>query len=226
MLICKKIFVNTCGAICLFFGANLANSQVIAIPNPGFEESDGAGWAKGWERLQHAGEPAYRFTLDEVKPFSGKFAGKIEQIAPQVFGLFKQRVNARAYAGKRVSIRVQAKAQGVGEGGGGLYVRIDGISDTILASDFDSGKTQGTHGWKPFRAVVEIPANAVLLEFGIMLQDNGTMWADDFTLELTTDPITKKPEEVKPDAITFDSIYKNRSDDENRMGGKVRTQKP
>jgi hypothetical protein len=226
MRTCKKFLINTCGAVWLAFGANLALSQPIAIPNPGFEQSDGAGWAKGWDRLQHAGELAYRFTLDEVKPFSGKFSGKIEQIAPQVFGLFKQRVDARAFAGKRVSIRAQAKAQDVGEGGGGLYVRVDGISDSILGSDFDSGKTQGSHGWKPFRAVVEIPANAVLLEFGIMLQDKGTIWADEFAVELTNDPITKKPFQAKPDAITFDSINKDRSDDENRMGGKIRHQKP
>jgi hypothetical protein len=226
MQICKRFFFNTCGAICLVFGANLANSQPIAIPNAGFEQSDGAGWAKGWDRLQHAGEPAYRFTLDEVKPFAGKFAGKIEQIAPQIFGLFKQRVDVRSYVGKRVSIRAQAKAQAVGEGGGGLYVRIDGNGDAILGSDFESGKTQGTHEWKPFRAVVEIPANAVLLEFGIMLQDKGTIWADEFMVEITNDPITKKPVEIKPDAITFDNIYKNRVDDDERRGGKVRQQKP
>jgi hypothetical protein len=226
MQICKQFLVNTCGAICLIFGANLANSQVIAIPNAGFEQSDGVGWAKGWDRLQHAGEPAYRFTLDEVKPFSGKLSGKIEQISPQIFGLFKQRVDVRSYAGKRLSIRAQAKAQGVGEGGGGLYVRIDGSSDSILDSDFESGKTNGTHEWKPFRAVVQIPANAVLLEFGIMLQDKGAIWADEFVVEITTDPVTKKPVEVKPDAITFDSIYKNRVDDDDRRGGKIRTQKP
>ncbi len=217
---------NTCGVICLFFCVNLANSQVLPVTNAGFEQSDGAGWAKGWERLQHAGELAYRFTLDETKPFSGKVSGKIEQIAPQIFGLFKQRLDAKALAGKRVSIRAQAKAQGVGEGGGGLYVRIDGAGDAILGNDFDSGKTQGSHDWKPFRAVVEIPANAVLLEFGIMLQDKGTMWADDFVVEVTNDPITKKPVEVKPDAITFDNIYKNRVNDDDRRGGKVRSQKP
>jgi hypothetical protein len=215
---------HTCGAVLALF-SNILFAQAIPIPNADFEQSDGAGWAKGWDRLQHAGEIAYKFALDENKPYSGKFSGKIEQIAPQVFGLFKQRVDARPYVGKRVSIRVQARARAVGVGGGGLYVRIDGTGDTILSNDFDSGKTTGTHDWKPFRAVVEIPANAVVLEFGIMLQDNGAMWADEFALAVTTDPITLKPITAKPDAISFDNMYKDRVDEDERRG-KVRQQKP
>ena len=225
MRTCNQFIAKTCCGIAALFSSALL-AQKIAVPNANFEESDGAGWAKNWSQLQHAGETSYRFTLDDVKPFSGKYSGKIEQIAPQIFGLFKQRLDARPYVGKRVSIRAQAKAQGVGENGGGLYVRIDGPSDAILGNDFESGNTRGSHDWKPFRAVVEIPPGAVLLEFGIMLQDKGAMWADEFVVEVTTDPITRKPPVVKPDAITFDSIYKNPPEEDVRRGGKVLEKKP
>ncbi len=221
-----KIFAFCCSsAIAALFAGQLA-AQPLPIQNANFELSDGKGWAKDWERLQHAGEPAYRFTLDENKPFSGRYSGKIEQIAPQVFGLFKQRVDVRAHVGKRVSVRVNAKAQKVGDGGGGLYTRVDGAGDVILGNDFESGVTRGTHDWKALRAVVEIPTHAVLLEFGIMLQDGGTIWADEFLVELTTDPVTKKPLVVNPDAITFDSIYKNQAEEEERRRGKSLPKKP
>ena len=132
----------------------------------------------------------------------------------------------RAYVGKRVSVRVNAKAQKVGEGGGGLYTRIDGSGDVILGNDFESGVTRGSHDWKALRAVVEIPPNAMILEFGIMLQDGGAIWADDFLVELTTDPVTKIPPVIKPDAITFDSIYKNGAEEEERRRGKSLPKKP
>jgi hypothetical protein len=215
---------HTCGAVLALF-SNILFAQAIPIPNADFEQSDGAGWAKGWDRLQHAGEIAYRFTLDGNKPFSGKASGKIERTAPQVFGLFKQRIDARRYAGKRVSVSVYAKAQDVGEGGGGLYVRVDGSGESILKTDASSGTTAGSHDWKPFRVVVEIPTNAVTLEFGIMLQDAGAIWADEFALAVTTDPITLKSTDLKPDDITFDSVDKNRTNRQEHRG-KVRQQKP
>ncbi len=193
---------STFGAV--FFGllCSATLAQPLAIVNPGFEDKDPKEWTAGWTTLQHAGEIAYRFKADAVDPHRGKLSGQIEQYAPQAFGLFKQRIDVRRYIGKRVKVAAYLKSQDVKAGGGGVYVRIDGASDAILGHDFRSGATQGTHGWKPFRTVVEIPAGARWLEFGVMLQDLGILWADEFEVSETTEAVSAAP--LKPIGPTFD----------------------
>ncbi len=225
MRIFNRMEVRTCGAVFWFLSA-FVHAQVIPIPNAGFEQNGGVNWPTEWTQLQHAGESAYRYTLDTAKPFAGKTSGKIEQIAPQVFGLFKQRIDVRAYAGKRISIRAHGRAEGIGPAGGGLYVRVDGPGDTILGNDFDSGIMHGTQPWKPLRAVVEIPLGAIAMEFGMLLQDKGAVWGDDFALEVTTDPITLKPTTSNKNELTFDSLYKDRVDEGERRRGKAIPKKP
>jgi hypothetical protein len=194
-----------------------AAAQRVAIENPGFED----GTSK-WFLIQHAGEAAYRFTVDSEKPFAGKGSAKLEQYAPQAFGLFKQRINARPYVGKRLKLTAKMRAKDVKESGGVLYVRIDGPGDAILSYDFTSGRTNGTHDWKPFVTVVEIPAGAVEFEFGMMLDNFGTLWGDDFAIEVTTDAITNKPIEQTPDALTFENV-KPQTQDERRPRRKLQT---
>jgi hypothetical protein len=202
----KKALWNTCGAIGFFFAPQVfLSAQTIPITNAGFEESDGNNWAAGWTTIQHAGEVAYRFTLDSIRPFSGQSSARIEQFAQQEFGLFKQVIDARPLAGKRMKLSAQLRADKIQAGGAGLYLRVDGPGDVILGNDFTSGATAGTHGWKPFRAVIDIPAEAVRLEIGVMMQAFGVIWVDDIALATTTEPITKPAPVIAPSTITFDS---------------------
>jgi hypothetical protein len=60
---------------------------------------------------------------------------------------------------------------------------------------------------------MDVPANAHALEYGVMLQDLGTVWADSFALSITDEPITAKPLPDAPDTLTFDNL-RPRADEE------------
>jgi hypothetical protein len=208
MRTCKRFFVNTCGAVLALSAGILsafASAQSLPILNADFEQTDSKGWVEHWTTGQHAGQIAYRFAQDKEFVHFGKASARIEQIAPQVFGTFSQRIDVRALAGKRVRLSAMVRAKNIGDGSGGLFARVDGASDTILAHDFTSGATKGTHDWKNATLVIAIPAGAQFLEFGAMLQDFGTLWLDALSAAVTADGVTKNAVAAAPtNALSFE----------------------
>jgi hypothetical protein len=167
-------------------------AQSSGLVNADFENCSDKGWAVGWVQVQHAGDRVYRYSCDPKGAFAGKYSARLEQVGPQEFGMFVQRVDAKPYLGKRVALEAQIRALNIESDGGGIFLRIDGPSDRILRADSNSGRTHGTHGWQKKRVVIEVDPQAVVIEIGVMIEAIGTIWADNLILSETSDSETKR----------------------------------
>jgi len=106
-------------------------------------------------------------------------------------------VSAADWQGKRVQVSAWLKTQNIRHCAQ-MSVMVWGPNNLILTSNMDGGrlKISGSQDWKRISSVLDVPADATRIEFGIKLWGGGQIWLDSFaiapvpeTVPLTNDAI-------------------------------------
>ncbi len=110
-----------------------------------------------------------------------------------------QTTSADTYAGKRVRLSGWMKTQEANEGGGHLWLRIDGQErGQMLGFDnMDNRPVKGTADWQEASIVLDVPKDARALAYGFFVQGGGKMWVNG-----------QRIEEVGPDVPTTNMLNK------------------
>lgn len=100
------------------------------------------------------------------------------------FGTMMQTIQANDYRGHRVILTASVQAVDV-EGWSGLWMRIDAAEGDPRTLGFDNMQDRpirGTKEWSQHSIMLDVPANAARIAFGVLLEGAGTVAVDDFTL--------------------------------------------
>jgi hypothetical protein len=93
------------------------------------------------------------------------------------------------YQGTRLRLSAFARASGV-EGSAGLWMRIDGSHQEMLAFDnMHERPIRGTADWQKFEIVLDVPETSEVIAFGLLLQGAGRVWLDDIEFDPVGDDI-------------------------------------
>ena len=106
--------------------------------------------------------------------------------APGGFGTIMRVEHAERFRGKRVRMAGYVKANDVREWAG-LWMRVDGADPTRGGLTFDNmarRPIRGTQNWTRHEVVLDVPAEAELIHYGLLLGGEGTVWATDLALEI------------------------------------------
>lgn len=163
----------------------LPAGQPIALKNPSFN-ADAQGRLADWASVEHNAGNSYTFVVDAQDAHSAPSSARIRRDGPEIFGLLEQTMRVQpAWFGKTVRLSGYLKTAGASGGGGGLVLQARDSGGLALVHDhMDDRKVKGDQGWKRYTAQVKIPAGAWAIQVGVMLEDGGTLWADDLVLEL------------------------------------------
>lgn len=121
-------------------------------------------------------------------------SGFIEVKAHSGWGALEQDLKATHYGGRRMRLSGFIRTENV-KGGAGLFLRVDGADRRVLASDDMRGRRlRGTNEWTYAEVVLDIPANATGITYGLLLEGSGKAWVDFVKLEeVSTDtPVTAR----------------------------------
>jgi len=137
----------------------------------------------GWHRI--GGRTGYEIRVDPSGGRGGSACVLLHGSDPpkETFTGVSQSVDATPWRGQRLSVSAWIRSEGMDDWGG-LYVRVDDVSGKRLA--FGNNRklpVRGTTGWRRYQVVLDVPKNAKTLSFGVHLNGNGSLWADDFSLE-------------------------------------------
>jgi AraC family transcriptional regulator len=126
----------------------------------------------------------YALSLD---PKGGRSGGAALRIAaavpqPQGFAGVARQIDPAPYRGKRLALTAFARAQDVG-GEASLWLRIDTSGKPAwILDNMEDRPIRGTRAWRPYRIVLDVPENAVVIYYGAMLEGAGAVWLDGFRL--------------------------------------------
>ena len=60
----------------------------------------------------------------------------------------------------------------------------NGSDGVMLHDHMDGRRVRGDQDWQRYSVEMKIPPGAWALQVGVMLEDDGTLWADDLALHL------------------------------------------
>lgn len=168
-------------------------------PRPGVTVGAPVGWHKNGAKPDF-----YAVGVDSTQTWGGMPSAYVESLAPTVekgFGGMMQTTAAENYAGKRVRLSGWVKTQDANEGGGHLWLRIDGQErGQMLGFDnMDNRPVKGTTDWQEASIVLEVPEGASSLNYGFFVSGGGKMWVSGQNIEVvgpdvpTTNMLKKRP---------------------------------
>lgn len=115
--------------------------------------------------------------------------GYIKSIVPEPkeFGTLMTNVKPDKYIDKRLKLSAFVKTEEI-EDWAGLWMRVDGQSDTVLAFDnMENRPIKGTNDWKNYYVVLNVTEGALNIAYGILLVGKGKAWIGDLNLEVVSD---------------------------------------
>jgi hypothetical protein len=190
-------------------------SQPPETSVPGVTTTAPAGWAKNGSK-----PGAYAVGVDRNQTLGGMPSAYVKSIEPAVdgFGGMMQTNSAEEFAGKRVRLSGWMKTEDANDGGGHLWLRVDGQQrGTPLQFDnMNNRAPKGTTDWQQYSVVLDVPADASALAYGFFVQGAGKMWVSGTKLEpvgpevpstnMLTTPIAQPPRNLPkaPVNLSFD----------------------
>jgi len=188
-------------SFCAVFALLLMTSSTPlpdSVTNLDFEKGlDEKGRPAGWMGRKTEG---YVLTVDPEVVHAGQMSARLErrenEKADKPDVSLTQWMPATDYRGKRVKLSGWLRTRDITSGYAALWMRVDAENTPSLA--FDNMPERGPHGtteWTQYSVVLDVAPEATDLYFGLLLAGNGTMWADDLTIEEvpTTVPSTALP---------------------------------
>jgi hypothetical protein len=160
------------------------------------EEPAPAGWFKA------GSEPGdYAMTTDRAEKRGGAASATIRCTADPPaggFGTLMQQCGAKPYCGKRLRVTGYAKSKDA-EGWAGLWVRVDGMEKSALAFDnMMKRPIKGTTDWTKYSIVLDVPEDAAVIAFGVLMGGKGQVWIDDLKFEAVGQDVEATGLEVEP----------------------------
>jgi hypothetical protein len=96
------------------------------------------------------------------------------------FGSLMQRCLGRPLAGKFIRLQGEIKVSNL-DHWAGMWLRVDGPNDTSLFFDnMHNRPIRGSTAWKTYTIDAPLPNETLWLNYGVVLQGRGELWADNF----------------------------------------------
>jgi RNA polymerase sigma factor (sigma-70 family) len=158
-----------------------AAAPVPTAPPPGVTPKPPKGWFQNGSSVD-----LYEVGVDENNAWGGMPSAyaKSTGAADGKFGGMMQTISAEAYQNQRVRLNGWVKTEDANDGGGHLWLRIDGQGQNqMLGFDNMNGRApKGTTDWQDYSIVLDVPADATKLNYGFFVQGKGQMWVNGVTI--------------------------------------------
>lgn len=125
-------------------------------------------YSAGVDPIDHDGQPV-RFLRDSLPDTVG-------------YGTLMQTVVATPYLGKRLRLRALIKSQNVSDWAG-LWMRVDKNDTTVAFDNMYSRAIRGSQPWSTYDVVLDVPADATSISFGVLLSGPGQVEMSQVTVE-------------------------------------------
>ena len=103
--------------------------------------------------------------------------------ATKGFGTLMQEFSAAQYAGQRIRLSAAVKSEEVNDWAG-VWMRVDqGTSIGVAFDNMQKRPIKGTTAWQKYAVVLDVPKEATVIAFGILLSKGGTVWLSNVKFE-------------------------------------------
>lgn len=160
----------------------------VPLANASFDTAQD-GRPKDWKALEHRVPGNYAFELDTNNPHSPPTSALIRQVHTEDYGTLQQVIKVQpCWIGKTARLSAYLRSENANGGGGALVMHATAGSAILSWNHMNDNRVKGSQPWKLYSIEVGIPPGTYALEPGVMLEDDGKLWADDVKLEIIDAP--------------------------------------
>jgi len=153
----------------------------------------------------------YGMAIDDFDAHTGKSSLRIEcrgvcvgeGRAHQAFGgtcsFCLQTFPLEIFRGKHIRYSGYIKTLGVKSGDAGLYWGVYGSDGPLTVDRMEQTAPRGTTSWTRYVIEREIDPRATLIDFGVRLNGNSTVWFDSLEIEIDGKPYPQPPPPAPPE---------------------------
>ncbi|MES2697522.1 MAG: hypothetical protein V4773_28915 [Verrucomicrobiota bacterium] len=157
-------------------------APVEPVERPGVTVKAPAGWNKNGSK-----PGSYVVGVDTLQTWGGMPSAYVESLKAggDGFGGMMQTTSAENFEGQRVRLSGWVKTEDANNGGGHLWLRVDGQqSGQMLQFDnMNNRAVKGTADWQEASIVLDVPAGASALAYGFFVEGGGKMWVNGVRME-------------------------------------------
>jgi hypothetical protein len=127
----------------------------------------------------------FEVVVDEKVKHQGKASARVDFIGDTFAGFLSlaQTFKADAYRGKRVRLSAWVKTKSP-DSQAQLWFRLDALKRGPGFDNMSNRPIKGITDWAKYDLVLDVPEDVVAIVFGVMSLNQGTIWVDDFSLEI------------------------------------------
>lgn len=192
-----------CAILSLFVVADVVGQDGDFEQELSFEAGSSGTLPAGW-----GGGPAETIFLDTVAVHSGVGAARItrEADSPREFTSLTRSLPAEV-EGEYIELQGFLRTEDV-TGFVGLWLREDGRSGSLHFDNMYERGLKGTTDWADYAVRLPLDPNAHEIFFGVLLQGEGQVWADDLELLVDGRPIREAPGKLfEPTILDTDQSF-------------------
>jgi hypothetical protein len=145
------------------------------------------GWFKAGSKPD-----SYEMGVDKNAGQDGKNAATIKSIDKKIngFGTLMQESKPDNYLGKRVKMTAFIKSENVKDWAG-LWFRVDqaGSDQPLSFDNMENRAIKGTTDWTKYEIVLDVPANASMLAYGVLIDGTGQIWFDNLSFAIVDESV-------------------------------------
>lgn len=134
----------------------------------------------------------YTMELDEAVFHDGSSSARLasEKTRGVGFGTMMQNFSPEEYAGKRLQLSAWVRSEDV-KGWAGVWMRIDGTQagGSLAFDNMSDRPISGDTEWTRHTVVLDVPAEATNIAFGVLLNGGGSVWIDALEFEVVPDSV-------------------------------------
>jgi hypothetical protein len=130
-------------------------------------------------------------TSDKAVAYDNKKVYTIRSVENDIsgFGTYMSKILPGKYSGKRLKMSGYMKSSDVNVWAG-FWLRVDQPIGKPLAFDnMNDRGIKGTTNWAKYEIILDVPANAVGIAFGAILNGNGQIWFSEPDFEIVDNSI-------------------------------------
>jgi RNA polymerase sigma factor (sigma-70 family) len=141
------------------------------------------------------------------------FIGSLTPDGALMPGMRGWSLSAAAWRGKRIEVSAYLRTQDVRDATG-MNVAVMGPRNKVLSSGMNGGplRMAGTHEWTRMASVLDVPADAQRITFGVGVWGPGRLWIDSFAMRAVPDTVPLTSDAMWHLSTQFVSQYRLVSD--------------
>jgi erythromycin esterase len=167
-------------------GTRAARQKLDRPTNLDFEAGEPGEVPEGWITTSLMNALGFESETTGDRPYSGKRAVMLSRPAGDYYGesdgSVTQGIDATAFRGRRVRLRLMARADGGGLGNQ-AYVRLQVTNPAGVIFDNLIGQPVNSTDWRSYEVEADVPADADTITYGVYLVGTGRVWMDAVSIE-------------------------------------------